>query len=105
MVLMDSIGDNPADIKAVLRSFRVSSERMSQELREAINTGSAPQAREIAHKLKSGARSIGAGDLGRICQRIEDHGAANDLDQLRLQLPVFAAELARVARHVDSLLV
>jgi PAS domain S-box-containing protein len=102
-VLMSMVGDDPADIRAVLGTFRNTSETLGKELNEAIMAGSVTAAREITHKLKSGARSVGAGRLGNICERLEDVAAAGDAPLLAQLWPDFESELVVVRRYLDGL--
>jgi HPt (histidine-containing phosphotransfer) domain-containing protein len=104
-VLMSVVGDDPADIRAVLATFRDSSERFSNELQTAILAGTVAAAREIAHKLKSGAFSVGATRLGKLCERIEDVAAAGQSELLADLRTDLEAELLAVHRHLDGLMI
>jgi PAS domain S-box-containing protein len=104
-ILKSVVGDDPTDIRAVLATFRDTSERFSNELQTAILAGSVAAAREIAHKLKSGALSVGARQLGKICERIEDVAAAGQSELLADLRTDFEAELLAVHRHLDGLMI
>ena len=101
-VLREMIGHDPANIEAVLQSFRNSAISSKAELSSdgAGVTGSMMS--DAAHKLKSAARSIGALRLGDLCAQIEPIAGipgSNDLDVL---MPQLLAELAAVLRFVDA---
>ncbi|MEJ0006626.1 MAG: ATP-binding protein [Steroidobacteraceae bacterium] len=102
-VLKEIVGDNPADVRAVLATFHSTSERLSKELHAAILAGSADAARESAHKLKSGARSVGASRLGMLSEGLEDGAAAGNAELLIKLWPGLEAELLTVYRYLDSL--
>jgi len=102
-VLKAVVGDDPTDILAVLSTFRRTSDRLSKELHSAILARSSDVAREIAHQLKSGARSIGAGQLGELCEGLEDVAAAANADQLIARWPEFETELLSVHRYLETL--
>jgi CheY-like chemotaxis protein len=104
-VLMSVVGEDPADIRAVLGTFRDTSERFSKELHTAMLTGSVAAAREVAHKLKSGALSVGATRLGKLCEQIEDVAAAGQSELLAELRTDFEAEFLAVRRYLDGLMI
>ena len=101
-VLVEAVGGNPQDVEAVLGSFRQSSMVQSRQLREAIHGGEMAAAGAIAHKFKSGARAIGAGQLGKICEEIERAAKANRLEVLAGLGAQFETEIVEVWSFLDS---
>jgi HPt (histidine-containing phosphotransfer) domain-containing protein len=59
-------------------------------------------AAQIAHRLKSSARSVGASSLGDLCAGIEAAGNAADLPALAGLLPAFERELATVEQYLSA---
>lgn len=102
-ILISQVGDDPSDINAVLQNFRSTSERVSGELNHAIAAGLAPAVREISHRLKSGAASIGARSLGQLCAEIEDVAVSGRTDLLTALWPQFQAQLDVVWAYLDAL--
>jgi len=49
--------------------------------RREMRSGDAPAAREIAHKLKAGARSVGANQLGETCEELEQAAESGRVEQ------------------------
>jgi CheY-like chemotaxis protein len=101
-VLKSLIGDDPTGIAAVLEKFRVNSAQLSSELERAIEADLSGAVVDIAHKLKSGAFSIGAARLGELCVDIEHAAAGAKQDQLEALLPRFRAQMRAVHAFIDS---
>jgi HPt (histidine-containing phosphotransfer) domain-containing protein len=100
-VLKALIGDDEATIREFLHEFRTSAEKIAVDLRTACATEQATAVSDLAHKLKSSARSVGALVLGELCAEMEKSGKAGDNQVLALLLPKFDQELA----HVEQFLV
>lgn len=101
-VLIALIGDESAVINEVLRAFRISAARASADLNHGSQTESLKIASDAAHKLKSGARTIGAIRLADCCAAIEASAQAGKPDGLLELLPRFEGELSTVYRFLDS---
>jgi two-component system, sensor histidine kinase and response regulator len=102
-VLRSLVGSDPADIRAILQSFRRTSSRSIEDLRRATERGSCDDAGNAAHKLKADARSIGAERLGDLSAEVEDISCAGNLGRLRELLPLVTRELERVHAYLGSL--
>jgi signal transduction histidine kinase/HPt (histidine-containing phosphotransfer) domain-containing protein len=102
-VLRSLVGSDPADIRAILQSFRRTSSRSIEDLRRANERGSCDDAGNAAHKLKADARSIGAERLGDLSAEVEDISYVENLDRLRELLPLVTEELERVHAYLGSL--
>ncbi len=102
-VLIALIGDDPAAIDEVLRAFRVSAEQASRDLSRSARTGSLRLASETAHRLKSGASTIGASRLAEVCSVIEANAEAGGVAALSPLLLRFETELQAVYRFLDSI--
>ncbi len=74
------VGDNPEMHRRLLDKFLVSAE---QQVATILAPCDAALAAAEAHKLKSAARSVGAMQLGEICQRVESAGRAGDVQALQ----------------------
>lgn len=77
------VGDQPGLHHSLLEKFVSHAEQHVASIVEAAACGEAALAGEVAHKLKSAARSVGAMALGAVCQGIEDAGRALDIEQVR----------------------
>jgi PAS domain S-box-containing protein len=101
-ILKQLVGDDAAVIHQFLAAFRSDADKLATELRNACEQGWAKHAGEIAHKLKSSARSVGALALGKICAQMEQAGKASDTDELALLLPKFEKELDAVMQYIEN---
>ncbi|MGA2190682.1 MAG: ATP-binding protein [Steroidobacteraceae bacterium] len=102
-VLEALVGTDPQLIQDFLQAFAVSAGRSATELAEACGKQRSKDAAEIAHKLKSSARSVGALRLGELCAAIEAAGTAGDLPLLAELYPDFEREMAVVDGYLRSL--
>ena len=73
--LMD---DNTAMIRRLLDKFLLNTQAQVAAIISAAATGEVGILSDAAHKLKSGARTVGAMQLGELCHEIEDAGRAGD---------------------------
>ena len=72
-----SIDDDPQVLQEVLAAFRANTAHSALELTRAHADGAVQSVADIAHKLKSAARTIGAARLGQICAEIEASAASS----------------------------
>lgn len=95
--LARAVGNDAAVHNRLLGRYLSGSAQQSEALREALLAGDWKQAGEVAHKLKSSSRTVGAMQLGQWCEAMEKAGRAADGPQcLALQAPLMQSlELAR----------
>lgn len=85
-----------------LKAFRLSAEQARHDLNLGARTGSLRIASEAAHRLKSGASTIGATRLAEVCAVIEANTVAGGVAAFSALLPRFEVELRAVYRFLDS---
>ena len=102
-VLAALVGDDPEVIEELLQYFRSSTTQIALELRAAYADGQTAQVGALAHKLKSSARSVGALELGELCEDIEQAGKAGQIEALAALVPRFEVEIAAVNAYLDAL--
>ena len=102
-VLKGLVGDDPEVVREFLQDFRLSAIKLAAELSTACANGQPAQARAVAHKLKSAARSVGAMTLGQLCAGIEQAGVAGDTQALVASAPRFKAEMLAIDEYLSSL--
>jgi len=73
------VGDNPEMHSRLLAKFLVNAENQIQAMRTASGESNLRLLADVAHTLKSAARTVGAMALGEHCQAIETTGRAGDL--------------------------
>ena len=99
--LSQLVGDNPAMHQRLLEKFLTNARQHVNSIEEALLAGEAHNAANLAHKLKSASRSVGAIALGEMCQQIETAGF--DADAARCA--EVAAMLAPTLVQTHSLIV
>ncbi len=100
-VLKALIGGDEAILHEFLHDFCLSAEKIAAELRTVCTAGQAVAASELAHKLKSSARSVGALALGELCAEMEKVGKSGDNEMLTWLLPKFEQELVNVTNYIS----
>jgi signal transduction histidine kinase/CheY-like chemotaxis protein len=78
--LKELVGDNPALCSRLLQKFLKNAHVQIKALNDAGQTGNLQRLAEVAHTLKSAARTIGAFVMAELCQRIETAATAKDSD-------------------------
>jgi CheY-like chemotaxis protein/HPt (histidine-containing phosphotransfer) domain-containing protein len=100
--LIELVGDDPADIQAVLDTYRTSSEQLGRRIATAIASGSVWEVPDLAHTLKSGAYSIGAARLGALCEELEQGAQSGRAERLSALWTRLQAQLEQVRSYLDS---
>jgi HPt (histidine-containing phosphotransfer) domain-containing protein len=76
-VLARLIGDDEAMIEMFLAEYRSSLLDSARQMQAARAAGDWKGVGEVAHRLKSASRSVGALQLGELCAALEAAGRAN----------------------------
>jgi two-component system sensor histidine kinase/response regulator len=97
------VGTDPKLIQEFLREFAVNAARLAAELTHACMEGQSRTAAQVAHKLKSSSRAVGALQLSELVAAIEVAGNAGDPVLLAQLLPGFEREMASVNEYLQSL--
>jgi HPt (histidine-containing phosphotransfer) domain-containing protein len=97
------VGTDPKLIQEFLQEFAVNAARLAAELTHACKDGQPRAAAEVAHKLKSSSRAVGALQLSELVAAIETAGNAGDPALLAQLLPGFEREMALVDEYLRSL--
>ena len=101
-VMTRLLGDKPAMISRMLDKFLLSSEGQVAAIGAAIVSGETRLIADTAHKLKSGARTVGAMQLGELCQNLETLGEAGDARACSAQLAALNAAFAAAAEAIKA---
>lgn len=102
-VLAALIGDDPALLREFLTDFQASACAIAIELHAACAAANTSHAGDLAHKLKSSARAVGALALGELCAELEVAAKSGDRPALDLMQVHFSAEMAAVEFALKSL--
>jgi PAS domain S-box-containing protein len=76
--LVDMVGDNPALHRRLLEKFMLGAAKQVAEIQIASIARDTQTQGSVAHALKSAARSVGALQLGELCQALETAGRDGD---------------------------
>jgi signal transduction histidine kinase/DNA-binding NarL/FixJ family response regulator len=101
-VLAELVGDDPAVIDEMVESFQNSAAQSRQVLRHAVARGSLQDSKAAAHKLKAGARSVGAARLAEACIEIEQASASTTASGLVALMDRFELEFEAVRNVLAS---
>jgi PAS domain S-box-containing protein len=99
------VGEDPVVLHDVMQVFDVNATEASKEIHRGLASGAIEAVAEAAHKLKSGARSIGARRLATLCEAIEEAANAHNVEQMNALVYQFDTELNDVLRFLASKLV
>ncbi|MBI2406754.1 MAG: PAS domain S-box protein [Gemmatimonadetes bacterium] len=103
-VLRNLVGDDPTVLHGLLLEFRETARRALAEFRSAHAGQDIAIVAAVAHRLKSGARSVGALTLGEHCSALERAARRRDAEALERGLPEVDAELVALDGELAALL-
>jgi PAS domain S-box-containing protein len=99
-VLRQLVGNAPDMQQRLYDKFLASAVGQVQAMDVAVRAGDAHQAAFAAHTLKSAARTVGALQLGALCEQIELAGQANDATLCLALLPALENSLAQARSRI-----
>ncbi|WP_173346223.1 PAS domain S-box protein [Pseudoduganella dura] len=101
-VLAQVLGYQPDKIRSFALKFLQSAENGLAELDEALAAGDIERVRELGHRLKAAARTVGALGMGELCERMErlpSSGPAGEQGAWAL-VGQFRPLLAQIREHI-----
>ena len=105
-VLTSMVGDNPAMHRRLLEKFLLSANKQVTHIVAAAAIEESATVGNIAHALKSAARTVGTLRFGELCEALETAGKAGDAtlcSALIMELPeTFALASQRIHKHLES---
>ena len=105
-VLPTMVGNNPAMHRRLLDKFLLSTKEQVVRIVAAEAIEDTGTAGNVAHALKSAARTVGALQLGELCEALETAGKAGDATlccALIKELPeAFTLASQRIHKHLES---
>jgi CheY-like chemotaxis protein len=97
------VGDNPAAHARLLDKYLLTAEETVTTIHSSGVGGQWTAVADQAHKLKSSSRSVGAMQLGALCERLEHAGRDNKVDLCRVLLQSVAQSYAQVLERIAEL--
>ena len=98
------VGDDEESTLELFDEFRLARVQTAEHLRQGVASGDLGKAAALGHRLKSSSRSVGALELGELCQLIESAGKGGDRVAMARNMVRFEAEQARVMAQLEIVL-
>jgi signal transduction histidine kinase/CheY-like chemotaxis protein/HPt (histidine-containing phosphotransfer) domain-containing protein len=95
------VGDNTALHRRLMSKFLVNARQQVAQALSANVTNDLDQIAGVVHTLKSAARSVGALELGALCQDLETAALAADANACNAMLPGLEPAFAAVAQEIE----
>jgi PAS domain S-box-containing protein len=102
-VLTKIFGDDTTAHLDILRKFIIQTEDIIAQLETAYGQRDAEQVSFQAHKLKSSARTVGAGSLADLCLGLELAGRNAEWTEIDWLFPELRPVVRTVKQHINSL--
>jgi HPt (histidine-containing phosphotransfer) domain-containing protein len=101
-VLADLCGGDAAFERRILGNFRRVTETDAPRLREAVSSSDAVAVTRVSHSIKGASRTIGAHELGDVCERIEQASRNAEWQTISDNMSGFDREIGRVQDYLKS---
>lgn len=101
-VLASLIGHDDALINDFLNEYRTSASKAAEEIRQARQATNWRAVGDVAHRLKSASRSVGALRMGELFAALEHAGRNHDQARLVPLLKIFEPALAQTLLAIDE---
>lgn len=101
--LKKMFGDDPAIFREILNDFIAPTQKIIGEIRAGQEKHSVEDIEMAAHKLKSSAKSVGAFDLGKICEILEKAALEKDWETINKLVGTLQPEMNEVIQYIKTL--
>ncbi len=101
-VLRDLVGDDAETVRALLAQYAADLDATMSAMVQARDQGDRAALGGLAHRLKSSSRTVGALDLGELCQRLESACRQAEGDEVSQLLACCEQEAALVQRELAA---
>ncbi|MDH3326230.1 MAG: EAL domain-containing protein [Gammaproteobacteria bacterium] len=101
-ILREQVGEQPEIWKQIIDSFISNTPELVTELKTALQNNDLNAVSFVAHKIKSGARSIGANKLTEITQSIESFGKLEQKSAILELQPALDRAISEVISYTQS---
>lgn len=100
-LLADHVGDI---FPTIIQSYIDFAEKTIPELQEAVSDKNVGTIQEIAHSFKSSTYQLGAERLGEMCEQLEGHAKAQNLDLLDSILQEMVSEYSQAREELKAIM-
>jgi len=101
--LFKLVGDNQQTHHSLLKKFLVSAESTIGEFHVAYDDHSVDAIKQLAHRLKSAARAVGANKLADLCISLEQAGSSDAWEDLNTLRPQLDETMLSVKTYIERL--
>ncbi len=101
-ILASLLGGDAGLQREILQEFCNSAGGYSEALEKAYHGHAFDDLKNVAHKLKSSARTVGAMQLGELCERLEVAGRERNWQRVEACYPAIKPALAAVSGFIES---
>lgn len=102
-VLQQSVGNKPEMHRQLLKSFAKSLIGATDDIEDAFSWRNHIKLAEAVHKLKSSAKSMGAMELGDLCQVLENAGREKNWSEIESAMPVLLSHCLQVEKSIHKI--
>ncbi|UGQ45756.1 PAS domain S-box protein [Massilia endophytica] len=103
-VLAQLLGYHPDKIRKFAFKFLQSTEQAFSDMEDALQAGDIQQVRELGHRVKAAARTVGALGLGDLCQRLEKLPASSQEEEAAMARALVARLWPLLARITEQIM-
>jgi HPt (histidine-containing phosphotransfer) domain-containing protein len=101
-VLSETFGGSPEKMRKYAFMFLEAAREGLLEIDRALAAGDVGRAANVAHRIKSSARAVGALGFGEVCADLERQRERGAIAQARSLAARLRALLARLERHIAA---
>jgi HPt (histidine-containing phosphotransfer) domain-containing protein len=94
--MLGMVGDDPEFVGEIVDTYLADAPTQLEGMRAALAAADMPALTRHAHTLKGNSRNVGATELARIAQQLEEQGRTGDADGAGSRIDAAADELVRV---------
>ena len=102
-ILAKLLSDDTAKVKKFAVKFLQSSQGGFEEMETSLAAGNVQRVRELGHRIKSAARTVGALGMAELCERLEHLAPGTPAQEMAAARPIVAALwplLAQITEHI-----
>ena len=101
-LISETFAGDPAGVHSILAALRATNEQDAEVLRQAVAANDLNRVTYASHRMLGAGKMIGASEFSALCQRLEDGSRAGDWEAIRLSMPEFEAQWARLKSYLDA---
>lgn len=101
--LMSMFDDDMDVVRDILHQFIAPTEKNINQILDAFQEKSADDIEMVSHRLKSSSRSVGAYELGDICEHLEQAGKQGDWPEIERLVPLLQPLMENIVTRIKEL--